>query len=118
MSIYVTRAILGEDFAGEGVGKVVGYPRNDLSRINGNHWPKGSIDTAHIPHYCIPGHSDEDDCVKDLGDTPVAGWLRLAIEGPGMYATALIDAKAAEELRDDLTEWLEQPKAKIRKVKR
>lgn len=89
-----------------------------------NHYPttdgaverEAAIDTATIPVWCVPGHSEEFD--ETLGP-----WLRLGVSSwehnwhkPAdvigeEHADIVMDEDAVRALVASLTEWLEQPKA-------
>lgn len=78
---------------------------------------------AHIAPWCVPGHG-----VDDADYDAVGPWLRLEVAAPESLnfwqkdeegrplvekesATVVLDEEAVRSLRDDLTAWLERPKA-------
>jgi len=85
-----------------------------------NHYPTtdgdverpASINTAYLPPYCVPGHSE------DWYEGQVGPWLRLCVDGwkhdyynptnvvDKEYASVVLDVKAVESLVHDLTFWL------------
>jgi hypothetical protein len=103
-----------------------------LSYANGwsNHYPDltgeaerpAVIALAHMPKWCVPGHDE-------TGDYDINGpWLRLEVVAPETLnfwekgddggptveedgASVVLDEEAARSLRDDLTRWLDRPKA-------
>lgn len=124
MSIWVSRPVIGHDkwFDGEPpVGDVRSYA-NGFS----NHYPDdtveqpSSVDTAHIPSYCVPGHDHDDN-----NDVVSAGpWLRLELDSwrhnsasptnlahlEEERAGVVMDEDAVRALVADLTDWLNTPK--------
>lgn len=107
MSIYCSRVVAGQDtFPDERRGHVVAYPDNDLRRVARRGWPQGAIFTAHIPHWCVPGHEEGDACRYQDDDVPVAGWLRISVKTAGAWVDVLADREAVQALRDDMSAWL------------
>ena len=108
MSIYCSRTTVGYDFPFDQTGKVAAYPENNLRRLTEPGFPTdGYIETAHIPHWCVPGHDERDGCVNQCDDEPVAEWLRLIVSTAGAHVRLLVDREAVQALRDDLTAWLD-----------
>lgn len=118
MSIYCSRVTAGTDAWGDGKGEVVAYPDNDLRRIGRRDWPEGAIYTAHIPHWCIPGHDEGDGCRGQDDDQPVSRWLRISVKSAGSWLDVLADRDAVEALRDDLSAWLDLDHASARKARK
>lgn len=114
MSIYCGRVTLGKDYFGgkkpRQNGHVAAYPNNHLALVDGEDWPDGNVDTAHIPFWCVPGH--EDAAGSDERFDAIAEWLRLSVSAAGAHLSVLIDEKAARLLVKDLRAWLSQPKVK------
>lgn len=106
MSNYASRVTVGRDWIGPGTGRIADYPENDLRKPDRKGWPQGAIHTAHIPHWCVPGHDEDDGCPED-NDAPVGEWLRLSVASAGAWLDVLADRDAVEALRDDLTAWLD-----------
>jgi hypothetical protein len=104
---------------------------NVLSYANGfsNHYPDltgeaerpAVIALATMPHWCVPGVEE------GAYDYDSAGpWLRMEVAAPEVVsfwsadkgevssegATVLLDEEAVQSLRDDLTAWLDRPKAR------
>jgi hypothetical protein len=104
-----------------------------LSRASGwsNHYPDHSgeaerpavVALAHIAPWCVPGNNE-----PDVDYDAVGPWLRLEVAAPESLnfwrkdkdgrpmveeegAAVVLDEEAVRSLRDDLTEWLERPKA-------
>lgn len=82
--------------------------------------PVATVSLAHIPVWCVPGRDEESE--------EVAPWVRLTVDSAGaltwwtddpadrpapapVHASVVLDEDAARALRDDLDEWLAQPKA-------
>jgi hypothetical protein len=89
-----------------------------------NHYPDdqierpSSINVAHIPRWCVPGHRDDSD--EDYCDgAPVGDWCRLDVttwdgnykdpKGPWCHSVVL-DETAARSLAADLLAWAEREK--------
>lgn len=123
MSIYGSGPIIGPD--PDEPGAWTGTP--PLTYIASHIYPDPeqhrpvSIDTASIPHWCIPGHDGEGpgaecaaagcDADADGYASGLAPWLRLGllhvgdntIEG---LATVVLSTDAVRALRDELDDWL------------
>jgi len=133
MSIWCSGPSIGEDDHDNFDGSVVSY-------INGwsNHYPgyfperdggyrrepgqetPASVDVAHAPPWCVPGHEgtglDESDAVApwlrlDVYKRTVSVWggYEAAVSEPDAHSVCL-NEDAARKLRDRLTWWLEKPK--------
>ena len=119
MSIWVSRHAVGYDEVAEEPVPVGGEVRSYCEGWS-NHYPTtdgdaerpASIDTAHVPDFCVPGHQD------DNGNL-VGPWLRLTIwtqqhnwhapstvAGP-KDASVVMDEDAVRALVADLTAWLD-----------
>lgn len=106
MSIYCSRVTVGYDFPFVQTGHIAAYPENNLRHLDEPGFPTdGYIETAHIPHWCVPGHDVDDQCGPD--EQPVARWLRLIVNAAGAHVRVLADREAVQALRDDLTAWLD-----------
>ena len=121
MSIWVSHEIVGHDVYPDGHEIRGGQVRSYCEGWS-NHYPttdvegEASIDLASIPVWCVPGHHDE--FSDDRGP-----WLRLGIHTePGTWETerssgplsdrvVVMDEDAVRCLVDDLTAWLNTPKA-------
>lgn len=101
MSIYATRLDIPDD---EDTGTVIAYRGSHLQPNPADRPANTSVDTAHIPGFCVTGHPDQHD------PWPVGEWLRLAVDGHGGHATVLIDETAARSLAADLVAWADTPK--------
>jgi len=99
MSIYSTRVILGDDdfFVETGPGIVLQYSASHIYPDTETH-EQTSLETAHIPHFCMPGGYDLDDEDHLL----YAPWMRLSLDG----VNVILDKEAVKLLKDDLEEWL------------
>jgi hypothetical protein len=106
-------------------GNVISYANgfsNHYPDLTGTHERPACIGLATIPEWCVPGH-DESGNYDLLGP-----WLRLEVAAPETLnfwiktddgepvvesegATVLLDEEAVRSLRDDLSRWLERPKA-------
>lgn len=74
------------------------------------------LDTASIPHWCIPGHDGEGpgyecsaagcDAEADGDASDVAPYLRLGIGDASGHHTIALPRDGARALRDELTDWL------------
>jgi hypothetical protein len=81
---------------------------------------------AHIAPWCVPGNREE-----EVDHDAVGPWLRLEVAAPETLnfwakddhgnpspaieeegATVVLDEEAVRSLRDDLTRWLDSPKAR------
>jgi hypothetical protein len=120
MSIYCSRETVGVDYwhpktkpgKPHRVGRVVAHPQNRLALVDSENWPEGSIDTAHIPAWCVPGHQE------DTGEFEhISEWMRLTFDVGGMHGNVLLDEKAVRALAADLTEWLAVPKFKNKRTR-
>ena len=124
MSIYGTTFSVGEidpmpeDPPGVVLWRGVGG-RNDWP-IDADHYERLSVSGAAIPAWCVPGHQHHEDpdtkCDCDGYATP-GPWYRLGIyaetaAGPEPVE-ALLDEDAVRAIRDDLTAWLNRPKARL-----
>lgn len=96
---------------------------NHYPNLTGTHERPAALAIATIPHWCVPGVEEGD------FDYDAAGpWLRLEVTAPETLnfwekdeagnpkieqegATVILDEEAARSLRDDLTAWLDRPKA-------
>ena len=94
---------------------------NHYPDLSGTHERPAAVALAHIPEWCVPGHSESDD--EDINGP----WLRLEVAAPETLnfwekdddgnpkvesegATVVMDEAAVRALRDDLSEWLDRPK--------
>lgn len=119
MSIWVSYDVLA--FDGDDLPRG-GEVRSYASGFS-NHYPTtdglverpSSVDIAHIPSWCVPGHHDENDPLS------VGGWLRLNIStwqhhrhDPAevideVHAGVVLDRAAVVLLHAQLGEWLDRP---------
>lgn len=112
MSIYCSRITVGRDtLDDQDIGRVASYPLNQLSLIEVEGWPIGSISTAHIPVWSVPD-ADLNVPRDEYDGSRVSEWLRLSIDVGGLYADVLIDREAAVALADDLRVWSSLPMVK------
>lgn len=99
---------------------------NHYPDTNGTHELPASVGIASIPPWCVPGREDLGEDESDA----IAPWLRLGLyaedsltwwpsepggtkprsDGP-ICAEVVIDEAAVRQLCDDLTAWLDRPKA-------
>lgn len=119
MSIYGSGLRLGEDRFGDDPPPPETWPRTyQLSHIYpSTEHPDAWVDTASIPHWCIPGHDGEgpgyectacDEQHVDGYAAGIAPWMRLSIGGNEGHYTVVVPAAGVKELRDYLTEWLDR----------
>lgn len=122
MSIWVSRPGIGFDELEDApAGQVRSYANgwsNHYPTTDGTVEREASVDTAHVPAWCVPGHEDNFD-----GET-VGGWLRLTVRTTehdfwsprrvvgDQVASVVIDEDAARALVADLRDWLDTPKAR------
>lgn len=116
MSIYCSRLSLSHDSHDE-------TPARQRPAIyRGSHlYPlladgRAYIDTASIPHWCIPGHDGEGpgaectapgcDAEPDGDASGIAPYLRLDVGDESGHHTIVIPVDAARELRDELIDWI------------
>lgn len=118
MSIWCSQPSIGHDQWTDDppVGDVRSYAEgwsNHYPTTDGAVEQPANIDLAHTPVWCVPGHHDDD-------DERVGPWLRLGVYttdhdgytvGNPKSATVVMDEAAVTALRDQLTEWLDHPKA-------
>lgn len=102
MSIYATRIVIGDE------SPIFDTPGRVRHYLASHQYQPGDpvehgIDTAHVPDFCVPGHTDEDN--EEVGE-----WLRLSVGD----LSVLIDSDAARELGQDLTAWAALPKVSPR----
>lgn len=125
MSIWCSDQHIGYDDDDRSGGEVRAYAEGWS-----NHYPTldvegpASVDLAHIPVYCVPGHNEE--AASRQGG--VGPWLRLSINSPNArswwtktidgdpvpapaYVTVVLDEAAARALRKQLTKWIKHDKA-------
>lgn len=104
-------------------GNVLSYAEgfsNHYPDLAGTHERPAALALASIPEWCVPGN--------DGGIYALGPWLRLEVAAPESLnfwaetpdgkpaveekgATVVLDEAAVRTLRDQLTEWLEKPKA-------
>ena len=128
MSIWCSWPHIGSDRgdAAPERGNVLTYAEgfsNHYPDLTGTHERPAAVALAHIPQWCVPGH-------EETGDYAICGpWLRLEVAGwqalnfwakdalgkpltEDVGATVVLDEEAVRSLRDDLTAWLDRPKAR------
>lgn len=123
MSIWASWLTIGHDDHESAGGVVLTYASgfsNHYPDTTASHELPASVDLAHIPPWCVPGHGDHE-CDAHVGD-----WLRLSVHAPRAFdfwgpngqrrnagpvnADVVLDEAAARVLRDQLDEWLALPK--------
>lgn len=107
-------------------GNVVSYAdgfSNHYPDLTGTHERPAVIAVASVPHWCVPGVEE-----GDYSDDSAAPWLRMEVVAPESLnfwakdadgnpaieeraALVILDEEAVRSLRDDLTAWLDRPKA-------
>ncbi len=134
MSIWSPWGAIGYDLTRKPPRKMRGQVRSFATGWS-NHYPNAQVeapaqlDLATLPSRTDLGHEDDTD------DDAAGPWLRLGMLAPDarswwrrddngepvrapVDATVVLDEEAARALRDDLTEWLDMPKARPRKARR
>jgi hypothetical protein len=127
VSIWCSRPAVGTEPHGDEppVGHVLSYVEGFS-----NHYPtsghgiveaEGWIDTASIPVWCVPGHEYSEEYYGDR----LGPWLRLTVDtvrlsvwptpdspsGEPVHVSVVLDEAAVQALVDDMSEWLDRPKA-------
>ncbi len=107
MSIYSSWEPVGGDYD-QPDGHVQTYRASHIYPTTDN---PARIGLASIPRWCIPGRDFEED------EPGIAPWLRLSVADNlahnavfGNDVDVLLDETAVRQLRDQLTDWLEEPK--------
>ena len=130
MSIWCTWEDIGYDWQPSpvnlGRGEVRSYAvgwSNHYPTTDGKVERPASVNLAHTPRWCVPGHREEDG-YGDYGDgAPVGGWLRLDLTTwTHVYAhpeqvaahpethSVVMDEQAARSLAADLLAWADHEK--------